>query len=77
VEALGPACVLQGNLDPVALLVGGEALRAETERIVRALGSGSPRPFVFNLGHGVLPETDPAHVAALVDRVRSLRLSTA
>jgi uroporphyrinogen decarboxylase len=79
VEALGPACVLQGNLDPVALLVGGGALRAETERIVRALGSGSPapRPFVFNLGHGVLPETDPAHVAALVERVRSLHLSTA
>jgi uroporphyrinogen decarboxylase len=69
-DALRPAC-LQGNLDPIALLVGGEALRAEAERIVRTLGV---RPFVFNLGHGVLPETDPDHVAALIDHVRSLRL---
>jgi uroporphyrinogen decarboxylase len=72
-EVLGPAVCLQGNLDPVALLVGGEALRAEAERIVRALGG---RPFVFNLGHGVLPETDPDHVAALVDHVRSMRPPT-
>ncbi|HET6520707.1 MAG TPA: uroporphyrinogen decarboxylase, partial [Geminicoccaceae bacterium] len=68
VEALRPVRCLQGNLDPVALLVGGDGLRAEAGRIVRAFGR---RPFVFNLGHGVLPETDPGHVALLVEHLRS------
>jgi uroporphyrinogen decarboxylase len=69
-----PAVCLQGNLDPIALLVGGKALRAEAERIVAAL-AGSP--FVFNLGHGVLPETDPESVAALVGLIKSLELQAA
>ena len=71
--ALPDAC-LQGNLDPVALLAGGRALRAEARRIVATLGEA---PFVFNLGHGVLPETDPASVAELVDLVKSLPLEHA
>jgi uroporphyrinogen decarboxylase len=53
---------VQGNLDPVALLVGGAALRDQVQRIRAAFGGG---PFVFNLGHGVLPQTPPEHVAAL------------
>ena len=51
-----PKICLQGNLDPIALLAGGPRLLREAERIVAGLGSG---PFIFNLGHGVLPETDP------------------
>lgn len=66
-----PRLCLQGNLDPVALLAGGAGALEEAERIVAALASG---PFIFNLGHGVLPETDPAAVAALVAHVRSLQL---
>ncbi len=66
-----PGLCLQGNLDPVALLAGGDGALAEAERIVGDLASG---PFIFNLGHGVLPETDPAAVAALVAHVKSLRL---
>jgi len=69
-EALPDVC-LQGNLDPAALLAGGVVACREARRIVAALGE---RPFVFNLGHGVLPQTDPAAVAALVDYVRSVRL---
>ena len=61
-ERLQGRVAVQGNLDPVALLVGGEALRDEVQRILGALAGG---PFVFNLGHGVLPQTPPAHVAAL------------
>jgi uroporphyrinogen decarboxylase len=53
---------LQGNLDPVALLVGGLVL-ADAVREIRRVLDG--RPFVFNLGHGVLPQTPPEHVAAL------------
>jgi len=68
-----PATCLQGNLDPIALLVGGPAMLAEAQRIVAALAGG---PFIFNLGHGVLPETDPASVAALVDLIKSLAVET-
>jgi uroporphyrinogen decarboxylase len=74
VRAELPEICLQGNLDPVALLTGGPAARREAERIVEVLARG---PFVFNLGHGVLPETDPDEVAALVAHVKSLPLPPA
>jgi uroporphyrinogen decarboxylase len=64
-----PGVCLQGNLDPIALLVGGRTMRAEAERIVAALAGA---PFIFNLGHGVLPETDPDAVAELVHLIKSL-----
>ena len=53
---------VQGNLDPVALLVGGAVMEHEVREIRRALARG---PFIFNLGHGVLPQTPPEHVAEL------------
>lgn len=58
---------LQGNLDPLALVAGGEALAAGVREILTA-AKGSP--FVFNLGHGIIPQTDPEHVQTLVDLVR-------
>jgi len=58
---------IQGNLDPLALLVGGEALDRGVDAIVEAFSDG---PFVFNLGHGVLPDTPVAHVEQLIARVR-------
>jgi uroporphyrinogen decarboxylase len=61
-------CAVQGNLDNLALLVGGSILEEEARRILAALARG---PFVFNLGHGVLPETPPDHVARLATIVRS------
>jgi uroporphyrinogen decarboxylase len=63
---LRPEFVLQGNIDPVALLVGGSALERAT-RAVLALG---PSRLIVNLGHGVLPETPPEHVGALAALVR-------
>ena len=66
-ERLQPRCVVQGNLDPVALLAGGAALQDAASTILEALGRG---PFVFNLGEGVLPETPPDHVAMLRALVR-------
>ena len=59
---------VQGNLDPIALLAGGAAMRMETSAIVGALRG---RPHIFNLGHGILPQTDPDHVAELVGFLRS------
>jgi uroporphyrinogen decarboxylase len=61
-ERLQGLAAVQGNLDPVALLAGGRALEEAIAAIRAALGDG---PFVFNLGHGVLPQTPPDHVAAL------------
>jgi len=55
---------VQGNLDPVTLMVGGPALERTVSAIRAALGSG---PFIFNLGHGILPQTPPEHVAALAE----------
>ena len=61
-EMLQGRVAVQGNLDPVALLVGGAVMEEEVRAIRRALGGG---PFIFNLGHGVLPQTPPENVAAL------------
>lgn len=59
---------VQGNLDPLALVAGGAPLQRETAGILAALQG---RPFVFNLGHGIVPQTPLDHVAALVNQVRA------
>ena len=61
---------IQGNLDPQMLVVGGDRMTAEVERILRQASQG---PFVFNLGHGILKTTPPAHVAALAKQVKAWR----
>ncbi|MEP7316003.1 MAG: uroporphyrinogen decarboxylase [Sphingomicrobium sp.] len=58
---------VQGNLDPLALLVGGEPLRDGVARVLDALGE---RPHIFNLGHGISKETPIAHVEELVALVK-------
>jgi uroporphyrinogen decarboxylase len=59
--------VVQGNLDPLLLVAGGEALDRRIDTILAAM---SGKPFIFNLGHGIVPETPPEHVGRLVARVR-------
>lgn len=58
---------VQGNLDPLALIAGGEALEHAAARVLDAL---SERPHIFNLGHGILPDTPIAHVEQLIGIVR-------
>jgi len=58
---------VQGNLDPLALLAGGAALDRAIDHILEALAGG---PFIFNLGHGILPQTPIAHVEQMLTRVR-------
>ncbi len=58
---------VQGNLDPLALLAGGDALDRSVDNILADFSSG---PFIFNLGHGILPETPIAHVEQMLKRVR-------
>jgi uroporphyrinogen decarboxylase len=67
-RALPSGVALQGNLDPLALVAGGEALRRETAAVLAALQS---LPAIVNLGHGIVPQTPPEHVAALVEQVRA------
>ncbi|HEU6441903.1 MAG TPA: uroporphyrinogen decarboxylase [Microvirga sp.] len=73
---LDPALVLptlpgtvatQGNLDPLALIAGGEPMEQGIDHI---LGAVRGRPHIFNLGHGILPETPIAHVEQMIARVR-------
>jgi uroporphyrinogen decarboxylase len=64
---LGYDVAIQGNLDPVILLASVDLIDKEVKRILESAG-GRPG-HIFNLGHGILPNTPPDHVAALVEMV--------
>ena len=61
---------VQGNLDPMRVVVGGRALDEGVDRVLEGLGNGR---LIFNLGHGITPEADPANMARLVERVRAAK----
>ena len=61
------AGAVQGNLDPLRLVAGGKALDEGVDAILGVLGQG---PLVFNLGHGITPETPIAHVERMIERIR-------
>jgi uroporphyrinogen decarboxylase len=67
-SVLPPGLPVQGNLDPLALLTGGEALESAVRRIRQAFAA---RPHVFNLGHGILPQVPVDHVERLLELVRA------
>src|SRR5690606_28610885 len=58
---------VQGNVDPMILLEGGDALDREVDDVLEKFGGG---PFVFNLGHGITPPTPIANVERMIRRVR-------
>lgn len=64
-----PMKVLQGNLDPTMLLAGKETACRKARSIVEAMKG---HPHVFNLGHGLLPETDPEVLGAVIDAVKGV-----
>src|SRR5262249_15614498 len=66
-QELAGKAVVQGNLDPLVLASGGARMEREAAKILKTLAG---RPFIFNLGHGVLPQTPPENVARLVKLVR-------
>jgi uroporphyrinogen decarboxylase len=59
---------VQGNLDPLLLVAGGPALERRVRETLDAMRGAR---FIFNLGHGIFPETPPEHVARLIEIVRS------
>jgi uroporphyrinogen decarboxylase len=67
-DRLQPLVPVQGNLDPVLFVAGGRELDRRVFEIRNALGSG---PFIFNLGHGILPDTPIEHVERLVSLVKA------
>jgi len=67
-RGIPPGVALQGNLDPLVLVAGGHGLGRETGAVLAALRG---LPAIFNLGHGIVPQTPPEHVAALVEQVRA------
>lgn len=69
-KELPEALPVQGNLDPLALIAGGEALTSAVKLILDAFAE---RPHIFNLGHGILPETPIAHVEQLIAQVKGGR----
>ena len=66
-DEIQPRVPVQGNLDPLVLLAGGAALDREVDDVLAAFAGG---PFIFNLGHGILPDTPIAHVEQMLKRVR-------
>lgn len=70
-DTLAPTqVVLQGNLDPLLLVTGQQAMEDRINDILEAMRD---TPFVFNLGHGIVPQTPPDNVARLVETIRSFK----
>lgn len=67
-STLPPTLTVQGNLDPLRLVVGGEAMDTQARAILSAFAD---RPHIFNLGHGIVPETPIVHVERLIDLVKT------
>lgn len=66
-ELAGQKMVVQGNLDPLALRIGGEALKVAVDQVI----SSAEGPYVFNLGHGVAPDVKIENVHAIINHVRT------
>ncbi len=66
--SLSPLATVQGGLDPMLVVAGGRRMEDEARRLVRTFEGV---PYIFNLGHGLTPDTPPEHVARLVEIVRS------
>lgn len=68
-EKIGGKVVLQGNLDPTILYAGYDRIRQEAEKVLASFGNGTGH--IFNLGHGIHPDTPPENLKCLVDYVKS------
>ncbi len=64
---LSPHVTVQGGLDPLLVVQGGEEMMSAADKLLKAFAG---KPYIFNLGHGFVPQTPPEHVGALVDFIR-------
>ncbi len=68
-KEVGDRVALQGNLDPTVLFADPSTIRKEAQKILTSYGTGTGH--IFNLGHGILPDTDPEHLKVLVDYLKA------
>jgi len=68
VENIQPHVVVQGNLDPIMVVAGGQAMVDRVHEILETLSNG---PYIFNLGHGIIPQTPPENVALLAETIHA------
>mgnify|MGYP000644191843 FL=1 len=68
VENIQPHVVVQGNLDPIMVVAGGQAMVDRVHEILETLSNG---PHIFNLGHGIIPQTPPENVALLAETIHA------
>lgn len=69
-QRVGSQVALQGNMDPTMLYASPDRIRQEVSSILASYGSGTGH--IFNLGHGITPEVDPAHAGAFIESVHEL-----
>ncbi len=69
-QQVGARVALQGNLDPCTLYAGPDRIRSEVKQVLESYGHGTGH--IFNLGHGILPDIEPAHAAAMIQSVHDL-----
>lgn len=65
---LQPLCCVQGNLDNLCVVAGGQQMEDQVNKILKTMTNG---PFIFNLGHGIVPQTPPEHVGRVVEMVQN------
>lgn len=70
-DHIQPLCPVQGNLDPLLLVAGGQQME---DRVVEILDCLSGGPFIFNLGHGIVPQTPPENVARLSEIIKNYKI---
>ncbi len=66
-DVLQPKVAVQGNLDPMHMVIGGKTLEDETKRLLDILGDGR---YIFNLGHGITPDGDPKNIETMLNIIR-------
>ncbi len=71
-KELQPLCCVQGNLDNLCVVAGGEQMEVQVQKILDTLSDG---PFIFNLGHGIVPQTPPENVGRVVEMVQNYKKS--
>lgn len=69
-KEIQPHVVVQGNLDPISVVIGGQAMVDRIHQILETLSGG---PHIFNLGHGIIPQTPPENVALLAETIHNWR----
>lgn len=69
-KEIQPHVVVQGNLDPISVVIGGQAMVDRIHQILETLSEG---PHIFNLGHGIIPQTPPENVALLAETIHNWR----